>query len=322
MLRIAVAGTVLVDHINGIAKYPSPGELVNIESRMDAPGGCVPNVAIDLALLMPGAEVFAFGRVGRDGDARLAADKLRLAGVNADGLTESDKCTGFTEVMSVAGGERTFFTCPGANADFGAGDVDFDRYAFDRLHLGYFFLLDKVDRGDGQKLLCEARRRGIKTSIDLVSDSSADPEEVRRCLGLVDDLIINEREAAAITGMAADEDPRVMAEKLRGMGAAGRVIIHRPDLSLCLSERGLTAVPSLVLPEGYIKGATGAGDAFTAGALIGISLGLTDSETLELASCAAAAALGAEDATGGMMSIDKLKTKFAKTGRQKICWQI
>ncbi len=45
---IAVAGSVLVDKINGIKAYPQSGELTQILSIEKAVGGCVPNVALDL----------------------------------------------------------------------------------------------------------------------------------------------------------------------------------------------------------------------------------------------------------------------------------
>ena len=64
-----------------------------------------------------------------------------------------------------------------------------------------------------------------------------------------------------------------------------------------------------IVEMGFIKGKTGAGDAFCAGALIGIYRGLDEMEILTLASKAATASLSAPDSIGGMMSegeIDKL----------------
>ena len=57
---------------------------------------------------------------------------------------------------------------------------------------------------------------------------------------------------------------------------------------------------SYALPDDYIKGTTGAGDAFCAGALIGIYNGKTDMEIMTLASNSAALSLSVSDATSGL----------------------
>jgi sugar/nucleoside kinase (ribokinase family) len=59
-------------------------------------------------------------------------------------------------------------------------------------------------------------------------------------------------------------------------------------------------VPSLKLPQGYIKGTVGAGDAFCAGCLYAIYHGYDDRAMLEFASGAAACNLAAEDSVSGM----------------------
>ena len=78
------------------------------------------------------------------------------------------------------------------------------------------------------------------------------------------------------------------------------MIIHKPELSLCVTRAGLVVVPSYDLPAGYIKGTTGAGDAFCAGALLGIYQDKTDEEILSFASGCAVMALGSPDATSGL----------------------
>ena len=69
---------------------------------------------------------------------------------------------------------------------------------------------------------------------------------------------------------------------------------------MCCSDAGITALGSYILPEGYIQGTTGAGDAFCAGALIGIYNGWDDTGIMAFASACAVMALGSPDATSGM----------------------
>ena len=300
---ITVAGSILVDHIHEISAYPQAGELTQIRKTKQASGGCVPNVAVDLRIMEPTLRVDAIGKVGCDGDGDYVLERLSSFGIGTDGVARTQDRTSFTEVMSITGGQRTFFTYPGASSEFGYTDLDFDSLDTDMLHLGYLLLLDKVDSGDGVRILAEAQRRGILTSVDFVSENSDRYLSVLPALAYTDNLIINEMEAGRLAEMEpCAENLRAIAEKIRAYGVSDRVIIHMPEVGICLSERGYTVVPSYELPSGYIQGTTGAGDAFCAGALLGIYEGLSDEEILVLASGAAAAALSAEDAVSGMRS--------------------
>ena len=304
----AVAGSVLVDKINEISAYPKSGELVKIKKVSKALGGCVPNVAVDLKRLAPDYTVKAVGCVGADEEGEFVVQALKQENVDTSMLLTADDKTSFTEVMSVSGGQRTFFTYPGASSSFGFDEIDFDALNADYLHLGYFLLLDKVDSGDGVKILAEAKRRGITTSIDLVSENSDRYSLVLPALPYVDHLIINEVEAGALTGIEPKkENLQKIAQALKEYGVKGKVIIHMPDVGVCLSENGFTEVRSYKLPDGFIRGTTGAGDAFCAGALIGIAQDKSDEEILKIAGCSAVGALSKADAVSGMSSLENLR---------------
>ncbi len=317
---IAIAGTILVDKINEISAYPTAGELTKILRTSLAVGGCVPNVAVDLKRMDDSLEVKAVGRIGDDGEGAYVVKVLQENGVNYDGIKKVDDKTSFTDVMSVVGGERTFFTYAGANAEFGVEDFDFDALNVKMLHLGYFLLLDKVDDGDGLKILKTAQEKGIKTSIDLVSENSDRYKLLLPCLPYVDNVIINEVEAGKIAGIEPkNENLRAIAEKIKSYGVKERVIIHAPKFGVCLSNDGFTVVPSYELPEGFIKGTTGAGDAFCAASLMGIYNEDTDEEILSFASAAAVSALSAADAVSGVKKAEEIKRFCEKLERRKIC---
>lgn len=320
MKTIAVAGSILVDKINEISAYPSAGELTKIKSLQKSVGGCVPNVAIDLKRLDASLTVKAVGKIGADEEGDYVCSVLEKEGVDVSEIAVAQDKTSFTEVMSVLGGQRTFFTYAGASADFGAADVHFERLDADMLHLGYFLLLDKIDGGEGEKILQAAQRQGVKTSIDLVSENSDRYALVLPCLAYTDNLIINETEAGQLTGIEPKrENLRAITEKLRAYGVKERVIIHTPEIGVCLSENGFTAVPSYDLPEGFIQGTTGAGDAFCAGALLGIAHGKSDEEILSFAAAAAVAALSSADAIGGVRDATAVKALCKDFKRRKIC---
>ena len=312
MRKVVAAGSILVDKINEIGAYPKAGELTQIRALSRAPGGLVPNTGCDIHILDPEISVAAFGAVGDDDDGRFAVAELKRRGLDTAGVVvKKSAATSFTDVMSIPGGERTFFTYPGASADWGFDDFPFDLVSEgDLVLLGYFLLLAKVDAGDGLRILKELKRRGAETSIDLVSENSDRYGLVRECLPYVDHLIVNEIEAARIAGTAGEL--KDVATKLLELGVRKRVIIHMPEKGVSLLKDGTwTEVLSVKLPEGFIKGKTGAGDAYCAGCLVGIFNGLPEREILALGGTAAVGALSAPGAVDGMRSVAELKKLIA-----------
>jgi len=211
-------------------------------------------------------------------------------------------------VMSVANGERTFFTYPGASAGWGYDDFPFELVqAGDIVLLGYFLLLAKVDAGDGLKILRELKKRGAMTAIDLVTENSDRYQKiVQPCLPYVDYLVVNETEAARIAG--CEMPLGGLCGKLLDLGVRERVVIHAPERGVTRTRGGAPVeVASFKLPSGFIKGKTGAGDAYCAGALVGIFRGLDDAAILRTGRVAAVGALSAPGATEGMRRLEELE---------------
>ena len=307
MRKVVAAGSILVDKINEIGAYPKAGELTQIRARSRVPGGLVPNTGCGIHILDPGIPVAAFGAVGDDDDGRFAVAELKRRGLDTAGVVVKATATSFTDVMSVPGRERTFFTYPGASADWGYEDFPFDMVEEgDIVLLGYFLLLAKVDAGDGLRILKELKRIGAETAIDLVSENSNRYALVRICLPYVDNLVVNEIEASRLAGV--EGDLRKIAARLFELGVQKRVVIHMPEKGVSLLKDGTwTEVESVALPEGFIKGKTGAGDAFCAGCLTGIFNGLSEKEILELGGIAAVGAMSAPGAVESMRPIAGLR---------------
>ena len=107
--------------------------------------------------------------------------------------------------------QRSFYQCRGANADFCEGGHRLGSvgrgHAAHRLHT----LLDALDAPDGEygtkmaRLLHTARQRGIKTSIDVVTEASERfGRIVTPALRYTDYCVINEVEAQATHRRAPD----------------------------------------------------------------------------------------------------------------------
>jgi len=323
-IGIAIAGNILTDNVKMIALYPEKGMLSTIESEMLAVGGCVPNTAIDLKKLDSNLGVFAFGKVGDDEKGKFVVEQMANVGVDVSGVKVSkNNPTSYSDVMTVKDtGERTFFHNRGANKEFCPQDIDVEQLNCKIFHIGYLMLLDYFDRiaDDGStpmsKLLKRLREKGIKTSIDIVSESSGNfSKVVKSALPHCDYVIINEIEAGAIVGIAPrKKDGKIdqgnvkqIMQKLMSFGIKEKLIVHCPEIGFCMNKDGqFTCEPSIKLPKGFIKGSVGAGDAFCAGSLYGIYNGYTDSQTLKFSNLVAVNCLSCHDSTSGVRSKDEL----------------
>ena len=312
MNRIAFCGSLLVDEIKMISSWPDKGMLVPISSVSRAVGGSVCNSGIDLKTLDPSVEVKAFGKIGEDDKGDFVVRTLSEHGLDVSGIARAkDVPTSFTDVMTVAStGERTFFNMHGADSALTPDDIDPETLGCDIFHFGYLLLLDGMDAPDDEygtkaaRLLAKVQAAGIKTSVDIVSEQSDRfARIVRPALRYCDYAIINEVEGSLATGVDKS-DLRGICDGLFGLGVKERVTVHCPEVGVTLGRSGdWTVVPSLSLPDGWIRGSVGAGDAFCAGMLYAIMRGMPPDESLRLASCAAACNLAAPDSISGARSL-------------------
>jgi len=317
--KIYVAGNILLDFLYPITGYPAPGHLTTIEDGISkAVGGLVCNVGIDLKRLMPDAEIFAIGLVGSDDNGDYAVEVMSEEGLDVSMIGRTGT-TSFTAVMSdTHTNERTFFQYRGANALFSEQSLDLDKIS-GILHIGYILLLDALDEEDSEygtkmaRLLAHAKERGIATSIDVVSESgNRFTRLVKPALRYTDYCIINEIEAEKTVGIPLrGESGQLLTENMESVlnalfdcGVGKWAVIHTPEGGFGMDRDGtMTACGSVALPDHWIKGTVGAGDAFCAGVLSAASTGMTLNEAIRLGNCAAAASLSASGAAEAVESI-------------------
>ena len=315
---ICVAGNMIVDILYPTNGWPNQGQLVHVLDGIErATGGAVCNTIIDLAKLDPDMPLYAMGKIGKDAEGELILQKLgEYKNINLDNVI-SEGISAFTLVMSdVISKERTFFTYLGANGKFDENDIDWNKLDCDILHIGYILLLNALDQDDPEygskmaRLLHDAQQRGIKTSIDVVSEASDRFRKlVPMALKYTDYCIINEIEAAESTGVAlrtADdqliyENIPLALRRMKELGVTTWAVIHCPEGGFGLDENDrYIEKKSLKLPAGYIKGSVGAGDAFCAGVLCGAEHKESLEDSILLGIASAACSLSEANATDGL----------------------
>ncbi len=321
---ICCSGNWIVDRVKTVDVWPQEETLANIVDEESGTGGAACNVAIDLSRFAMGLEISGIGLVGKDPDGERIFSDCRAAGIDTRFLLSiEDAPTAYTDVMTVKGsGRRTFFHNRGANALLGPEHYPLDELDCRILTLGYLLLLDGMDHEDPEygtraaRVLAGCRERGILTVTDVVSeDSDRFSTVVTPALPHIDYLVINEIEAARTTGTEIRSEPELDREALQKAatillerGVKEAVVVHTPEAAFGLpaSGEGIWRQAHR-LPDGFIRGSAGAGDAFFSGVVAGIHEGWDLGESLGFANAAAASCLRHPTCSGGVGSAAEIR---------------
>ena len=320
---IAAAGNFIIDHIKVVDLWPDEGMLSLILEERRASGGCAYNVLKDLARLKVDIPFFAIGLVSKDDDGEFMISDLTAHGIDVlmmqfmDGVSSS-----YTDVMTVKStGNRTFFHNKGVNKYLNIIHFDFSQITAKIFHIGYILLLDTLDEPDPEygtlmaRVLHMAKESGLKTSVDVVSESSYRFERiVPPALKYTDYLILNEIEAGRTAGFQIRdksgelnrENLKKTLSKLLDSAESELVCIHFPEGAYAAQKDSEPHfVPSHLCPEGFIASTVGAGDAFCAGMLYGIHEEWDLDRTMRFANAMAAMCLTDMTTSGGMRSMEE-----------------
>ena len=314
---ITIAGSLIADVFYKIDTYPKEGLLTNIRETERYVGGSG-NLITDLAKLNPDMPVKVSAVVGEDVNGDMLCRRLsEYPNIDLGNVTREGESSVPLVMNAQDTKQRTFFFLPASSDRYEKAYIDWSAVDAEIFHLEYLLLMAKVDAKDeiygthGARILHEAQKRGMKTSIDIVSEQSTRAKEIVTCaLKYTDFCSINEVEAQAITGVVltgeheAGLDIRVMEalKCLKDLGVSTWAVIHSPGCGYgydCTNNK-FVKVSSLKLPEGYIKGTNGAGDAYCSGILYGAYEGMSLEEAMRFATACAACSLSEENGTDGL----------------------
>jgi sugar/nucleoside kinase (ribokinase family) len=308
-MGILAGGNWIIDNVKIIDVYPKEDKLANILKESNSNGGAPYSVlkAISkMGFLFP---LTGIGAIGDDEKGDFILNECQKLNIESSQIIKvQNSNTSYTDVMTVLGtGRRTFFHSRGANAHLDESYFSFSGHKSKIFHLGYLLLLDRLDAigSDGltgaAKVLKEARKCGMVTSADLVSEQSERFKTIiPLALQYVDILFVNEFEAGMLTGIEiCDEEGECSianayqaADAILNAGVQRWVIIHFPKGVIALNKSGEKLFqPSVKMPAEKIKGSVGAGDAFAAGVLAGFHEEWTMAKCLLLGVNVAAASL-------------------------------
>lgn len=319
---IAIAGTIAVDEIKQIAKFPNRSELTTIHHVSRSIGGAVSNCSVTLAKIDPHIPIEVVTLIGDDAKGLFLKERLGKYQNIALSQVKVVGDTPFTDVyQDVSHHSRTFFTYRGNSHLINEDLIDVTSLNSKILHIAYILLLDGLDQIDSEygtklaKVLKRAQDYGIKTSIDIVSENSERYQQlVPPSLKYTNYCVINELEAGKTVGISLRDGAGIFQHqyinhvlyKLKSLGVKDWVIIHAPEGSFGFDGKNVYRIPSLLLSDEMIKGTVGAGDAYVSGVLYGALKEMDLPSAMKLGTAAAASSLLAEDSTSGIQQYEEL----------------
>lgn len=299
---IACIGNIVADIlIKPFEEIPASGVLKVVDRIQLGLGGCAGNAAAVLGRM--GADVSLLCGIGGDGLARFLVDELRQAGVVLDGVKAfADEVSSASIVCVDRSGERSFLTQFGASKRYSVGDVDWEVVSrAGHLHYGGFFTIPGLLGDEAASVFRRAKEMEKTTSLDTAFDHSGKwMEAIEAVLPFVDYLMTNRGEGSRLTG---EDSPEGIVRRLRERGA--RMVIIKLDKDGCYLDSGGIAASHPAYPVGVVD-ATGAGDAFAAGFVLGLGRGLEPDDCCRLGNLL------------GAVCVQRLGTTEAFTSRQDV----
>jgi sugar/nucleoside kinase (ribokinase family) len=309
-MRVIALGVHVVDTLaRPIESIPEGqgGQLVE-EIRL-TPAGTAGGTAVTLAKL--GAEVRSAGAIGSDALGEVLVSMLGHAGVDTELLVRREGVQTSASVLPIRpDGSRPAFHVIGANGTYNSADAPWDAIAeADYLHLG---APEFMGGEEAAKILRHARAHATVTSADLLApgDQAAHIIDwIGVALPELDYLLPNAEQVIGLSGSTNLEDG-CSALLARGVGCVAATDGARG--AVVADASGVERVPAFAVD---VIDTTGCGDAFSAGFLRGLSLGLTRRDAAALGCATAGFVAGGLGSDHGTFTLRDAEERVASGTR-------
>ena len=294
-MSIVVVGSLNMDLVVGVPRFPLAGETLLGGDYARHPGGKGANQAV--AAARAGGAVAMIGRVGADAFGDALTHGLQADGVRTDGvLALPDVPTGVAFISIDPSAQNTIIVAPGANARLAPDDLAPERFEGARVVL----LQLEVPLDTTLQAARLGRAAGARVVLNL---APAQPLSAAQ-LADVDLLLVNETEAADLTGIAVDEVARaperaataltaLVPAAVLTLGAAGAAWAE----AAADADADAAAGPGEPAASGLVPGfavdavdTTAAGDAFAGALAVRLAGGAALADAVRFANAAGALA--------------------------------
>lgn len=300
-MKILNIGSLNIDKVYAMDHFVAAGETLASRSMDTFPGGKGLNQSV--ALARAGAEVYAAGAVGPDG--QFLVDILRQSGANVDHILHlTDVDTGHAIIQVNPSGQNCIITAPGANGRLSEEYID---ATLDSFGPGDLLLLQN-ETSNIPYIMRRAKERGLRVAINA---SPITPGLLSCPLELVDYFIINELEGQAIAGIQ-DTDFEKILDSLLNKFPQTAVVLTLGGEGVLYGKGDHRARHGIFKVNAVDT--TAAGDTFCGYFLASLSKGLEVEEALRVSSAASAIAVSGKGAAVSIPTWDQVEEFLKKQG--------
>lgn len=195
-MKLIVLGSINVDSIYQVDRFPQPGETISVKNKQTAPGGKGANQAV--AAVRSGANVRFVGAVGNDSDGQRMVEILQKEGIDTENIQVDDQNgTGSAVITLDASGQNDIMVYGGANQAMKEAD-------WDKVLCNGDFIVAQLETPQEVTLAAfkQAKESGLVTVLNPAPATKLLPD----LLAYTDIIIPNETEAEKLTGILADNE--------------------------------------------------------------------------------------------------------------------
>lgn len=258
-IDVIVIGTINIDLVAYVHRFPKIGETLASQDFDEIPGGKAANQAVAVQRL--GKQVALVGKVGIDSYARLLKKKFTEERILIDYVYSSKKtATGSSMIIVDEAGQNIIITNQNANKELTKEEVE---VALETISTAKAALLQvEMSLDVANSIIFSLKKLNIPIFLNLAPVVPIDPQ-IRR---LVDFLIINEVEAGQLTGFSITnlEEAKLAVRHLLDEGH-GNVVLTLGAKGALIGEK--EKIKHVTSPKVQTVDSTGAGDCFC-GALV------------------------------------------------------
>lgn len=281
-MEIVVVGSSNIDMVAQVNHLPAPGETVGDACYMQLLGGKGANQAVASARL--GGSVTFVTSLGNDMYADILKAQFEKEGIVTDYIVE-DVCqpTGTALIFVADSGENCIAVAPGANYSLLPDSIVHFEKVIDEADM--IVMQAEIPYETMREVALLANRKGKKV---LLNPAPACPVD-RELMGSVDLLVVNEVEAALISGIGyTGDNVEEIACALMDSGARNVVITLGGCGVYMKNEKETIRLPGYQVD---VVDTTAAGDTFCGALAVACTCRSLDREALEFANAAAAIAV-------------------------------
>lgn len=291
-IDVVVVGSANVDIVLPVERIPRPGETVLATGLSRGPGGKGSNQAV--AAARAGASTTFVASLGDDESGRLLEDVLTGAGVDLSVIERTATPTGTAIITVDETGENSIVVAASANAELTLSPAALDAVAEASVTLAQLEIpFDTV--------LAAARAARF-----MILNAAPAAELSDELLAEVDLLVVNEHEAAVVSGVSGVIDrPEVLLDRVPAvvvtLGADGAVVLRRDTEPVRVA--GI---------EADVVDTTGAGDTFCGVLAASLARGAELPDAVRRANAAASLSVETRGAADAVPDRAAIETRYAE----------